>query len=99
MLCAVYKTKKKEGMYLYVQTRDNFEAVPEILMEQFGKPELAMMLALDKHEQIGTIAKDALVEALNEKGYYLQMPPKQEDLLAEFRVAKGLSPREEAKKF
>ena len=39
------------------------------------------------------------ITALREKGFYLQLPPKQEDWLAEHRLAMGLSPREEAKKF
>ncbi|MEC9059979.1 MAG: YcgL domain-containing protein, partial [Pseudomonadota bacterium] len=32
MLCAVYKTRKKDGMYLYVPKKDHFEDVPEPLM-------------------------------------------------------------------
>ena len=34
MLCAVYKTRKKDGMYLYVPKKDHFEDVP--LMAWFG---------------------------------------------------------------
>ena len=99
MLCAVYKTAKKEGMYLYLPEKDNFEAVPESLLEQFGKPVLVMVLPLNKRDALGRVDKETLITALREKGFYLQLPPKQEDWLAEHRLAMGLSPREEAKKF
>ena len=99
MLCAVYKTRKKEGMFLYVKNKEDFSSVPEVLMQQFGHPELVMLLPLDKREQLGRVNKQTLVTALNEQGYYLQMPPKQEDWLAEHRLAMGLSAREESKKF
>ncbi|WP_018984734.1 YcgL domain-containing protein [Salinimonas chungwhensis] len=99
MLCAVYKTNKKEGMYLYLPEKDNFDDVPDQLMHQFGKPELAMLLPLHKRETLGRVSKETLVNALNDKGYYLQMPPKETDLLVEHRLSLGLSPREEAKKF
>ncbi|WP_137166499.1 YcgL domain-containing protein [Salinimonas lutimaris] len=99
MLCAVYKTAKKEGMYLYLPEKDKFDDVPEALLEQFGKPVLVMLLPLNKREALGRVDKETLITALREKGFYLQLPPKQEDWLAEHRVALGLSPREEAKKF
>ncbi|MBU2979766.1 YcgL domain-containing protein [Alteromonas sp. C1M14] len=92
MLCAVYKTRKKAGMYLYVPGQDKFDDVPEVLMAQFGTPELVMVVALDKHAQLAGLDKQVVKDGLSEKGYYLQMPPKQEDLLASHRQAQGLSP-------
>lgn len=44
MLCAIYKSKKKLGSYLYVANREDFSSVPSVLLEHFGKPELVMML-------------------------------------------------------
>lgn len=99
MICFVYKTAKKPGMYLYVLKKDDFSAVPEALMTHFGRPELVMTLPLNKREKLGLVDKASLMSALTEQAFYLQMPPKQEDWLAEHRVALGLSPREESKKF
>ncbi|HDL3294255.1 TPA: YcgL domain-containing protein, partial [Mannheimia haemolytica] len=45
-LCAIYRSKAKEGMYLYVPKRDQFEQVPETLRQLFGKPEFVMMFNL-----------------------------------------------------
>lgn len=92
MLVAVYKTRKKQGMYLYVNKKDDFSSVPDVLRKQFGTPELVMMLPLDKRATLGLVDKTKLVEALAEQGFYLQMPPKEDDLLVEHRTSLGLSP-------
>ena len=97
MLCAVYKTKKKSGMFLYVPEKDKFDEVPEALINQFGHPELVMMLPLDKRERLGTVDKQKLIAALTEQGYYLQMPPKEENLLESHRVSLGLAPKADEK--
>lgn len=85
MLCAVYKTKKKQEMFLYVPQKDNFERVPEALMKQFGRPELVMLLPLSKRDTLARVDKQKLIASLEEKGYYLQMPPEQENWLEEHR--------------
>lgn len=97
MIPAVYKTKRKSGMYLYVREKDNFEQVPKGLLEQFGKPELVMLLALDKRDSLAGVDKQRLRDALESDGYYLQMPPKEENLLLAHREALGLSSQPENK--
>ena len=92
MLIAVYKTAKKEGMYLYVPKKDDFSAVPEALMSRFGHPQLVMMLPVQKREVLGGVDKQKLLEAMDEPGFYLQMPPKEENWLETHRIELGLSP-------
>ena len=53
MLCAIYKSKKKPGSYLYIAKREDFSQVPEVLLSHFGKPELVMMFNL-----LGSIGKN-----------------------------------------
>ena len=81
MLCAVYKSPRKEGTYLYVERRDDFSAVPEALLKTFGTPTLVTLINLAKREQLAhaDIAKVTL--ALQQQGFYLQLPPPPEDLL------------------
>lgn len=97
MLCAVYKTKKKSGMFLYVPKKDDFDEVPEALMNQFGRPELVMLLPLDKREHLAGVDKQKLTDALSEQGYYLQMPPKEENLLESHRLSLGLPAKPDEK--
>ncbi len=91
MLCAVYKTYKKEGMYLYVPKKGHFDDVPEALMARFGAPELVTIIALEKRERLGGVDKQKLIEALSTQGFYLQMPPKEDNLLEQHRESLGLS--------
>ncbi|MBU3023330.1 YcgL domain-containing protein [Aestuariibacter sp. A3R04] len=97
MLCAVYKTRKKEGMYLYVPGKNAFDDVPDVLMDKFGNPELVMLVALDKHHRLAGVDKNDVKGAIEEKGFYLQMPPKQEDLLASHRQSLGMPPHVDKK--
>lgn len=90
MLLAVYKTAKKAGMYLYIAKKDDFSSVPEALMNQFGRPQLVMMLPLSKRDALGGVDKAKLIDAINEQGFYLQMPPKEENLLESHRESLGL---------
>ena len=42
MLCAIYKSLRKPGCYLYISKRDDFSAIPDVLMQSFGKPQFLM---------------------------------------------------------
>ncbi|MCU7555975.1 YcgL domain-containing protein [Alteromonas sp. ASW11-19] len=97
MLCAVYRSKKKPGMFLYVPKQEQFDDIPEALMEQFGKPELVMVVALDKRKTLAGVAVNNVREAMEEKGFYLQLPPKEDNLLEAHRVEQGLPKRPETK--
>ncbi len=90
MLCAVYKTRRKEGMYLYLPKKDRFDEVPEALMKTFGKPQFVMLVAVEKHGKVAGVDSEVLKKALLEEGYYLQMPAKIEDWLGEYRESLGL---------
>ena len=86
MLCAIYKSAKKEQTYLFVKTRDDFSAVPEPLMLTFGTPTLVTLTNLATKEKLA-FADLAKVKAnLNGQGYYLQLPPPKEDLLKQHKA-------------
>ncbi|WP_287498479.1 YcgL domain-containing protein [Alteromonas sp. AO-Serp] len=48
-------------------------------------------MALEKREKLGMVDKQKLIDELNEKGFYLQMPPKEDNLLEQHRESLGLS--------
>ncbi|MDE3271043.1 YcgL domain-containing protein [Pseudoalteromonas sp. G4] len=91
MLSAVYKSKKKADTYLYVEKRDDFSKVPEPLMATFGQPSFVMLINLEKREKLGVADLEKVKQELTDKGFYLQLPPKQENLLDEFRKQNGVS--------
>ncbi|MFC3120544.1 YcgL domain-containing protein [Agaribacter flavus] len=90
MLCAVYKSAKKADTFLYIAKRDDFSQVPEILMQTFGVPKFVMLVNTTDKRTIAGLATDKFIEKFEEQGFYLQLPPKQEDLMEAHRVKNGL---------
>lgn len=86
MLCAIYKSPKKEGMYLYIEKRDDFSVLPETLLELFGKPQFVMLFNLLGQKQLAHLANQAVLEQIKQQGFYLQMPPPPENLLTTLRT-------------
>ncbi|MEM1142366.1 MAG: YcgL domain-containing protein [Pseudomonadota bacterium] len=75
ILCDVYRTPKREGMYLFVRREEGLQRVPEALLARFGTPELALSFVLDKDRALANADPEAVRERLLGEGYYLQMPP------------------------
>ncbi|MGY5956690.1 YcgL domain-containing protein [Kosakonia sp. BK9b] len=89
MFCAIYRSTRRDQTYLYVEKRDDFSRVPEALMQSFGQPQLAMLLPLDGRKKLAGADLDKVKEALLSQGYYLQLPPPQENLLKEHLAGLG----------
>jgi hypothetical protein len=80
ILCTIYRSPKKEGMYLYVDKKEDLERVPEFLLNVFGTPQFAMTLLLSPDRKLARADREEVVLAIAEQGYYLQMPPKPEQM-------------------
>ena len=78
MLCAIYKSLRKPGCYLYISKRDDFSVVPDILMQSFGKPQFLMPFNLKGSKLLVHADKNEVMEKITQQGFYLQMP-KQDD--------------------
>ncbi len=76
MLCAIYKSPKEPGMYLYIKKRDQFDALPEALLTVFGKPVFVMLFNLAGTKPLVNADKTEVVQQIKEKGFYLQTPKK-----------------------
>ena len=87
LLCEIFKSSRKDEMYLYVDKRKGMETVPEVLMETFGKPVpvLTMMLTADK--PLARVKAADVMAAIEEQGFYLQMPPAKEPYLLDIHRA------------
>ncbi|MGQ0286770.1 YcgL domain-containing protein [Pasteurellaceae bacterium 22721_9_1] len=81
MLCAIYKSKKKEGMYLYVAKRDQFDMVPQVLRELFGTPIFVMLFNLKGQKALRQADNEEVMQKIEQQGFYLQMPQQEENLL------------------
>lgn len=75
MIACIYRSKQKDQMYLYVESKDDFSMIPDELMKVFGKPEFSMVVNLEKRSSLARVELSSVKKALNEQGYFLQMPP------------------------
>ncbi|MCG3864601.1 MULTISPECIES: YcgL domain-containing protein [unclassified Photobacterium] len=88
MLCAIYKSLKKDNTYLYVNKKDDFSDVPEVLMNTFGKPQFVMVIKLEGRK-LALANVEKVKEALKTVGFYLQVPPPVTNLLDQYKAEKA----------
>jgi len=81
VICSIYKSTKKDEMYLYVDKREGLTRVPPALLEMFGKPAGAMTLLLTPDKKLARVEVQRVMDDIRDKGYYLQMPPPKEEYL------------------
>ncbi len=81
VMCSIYRSKRKQGMYLYVPRKKDLAELPEALMQLFGTPEMAMDLVLTQERTLAREDIHTVLANLEAQGYHLQMPPKEEDYL------------------
>ena len=74
-LCEVFRSPKREGMYLYVDKQQGMTDVPDALLQTFGAPESVMTLLLSAERKLARAEAPAVLEAIEQHGFYLQMPP------------------------
>ncbi|PVX33087.1 hypothetical protein C8D76_10953 [Pasteurella langaaensis DSM 22999] len=85
MLCAIYKSAKKEGMYLYVEKRDQFDSLPDALRSLFGKPIFVMLFNLAGSKPLIQANNQDVMDKIKAQGFYLQMPKQEENLLEQLK--------------
>ncbi|WP_070967342.1 YcgL domain-containing protein [Vibrio sonorensis] len=88
MICAIYKSLKKEGTFLYIPKKDDFSRVPDALMQTFGKPVMVMVIKLDGRE-LAQVDVKKVKESLLTDGFFLQLPPPPENLLEQHKERKA----------
>jgi uncharacterized protein YcgL (UPF0745 family) len=74
MQCYIYKSSKKQNLYLYIQNKDDFSSVPEALFNSLGKLELIIELDLTPERKLAKEDPVKVIASLNQKGYFLQLP-------------------------
>lgn len=79
ILCDIFRSTKKPDLYLYVPKLKGLKEVPEPLLNLFGKPELAFSLLLTKERKLAKEDIELVMQSLEEKGYFLQLPRVEND--------------------
>ncbi|GGD08579.1 YcgL domain-containing protein [Halopseudomonas salina] len=81
VMCSIYRSKRKQGMYLYVPRKTDMAELPESLMQLFGAAELAMDLVLTEQRTLAREDIHKVLANLESQGYHLQMPPREDEYL------------------
>jgi uncharacterized protein len=83
MHVSIYKSSKKDEMYLYVahpseQEAENFEplnALPEAVRSAFGRATFVMDLQLSEARPLARVNVLHVIDSIQSRGFFLQMPP------------------------
>jgi len=78
MQCFIYKSLKKDYLYLYIDKKDDFSKVPDALVNSFGKIEFVMDLELSPERKLAREDAGKVIESLMEQGFFVQLPPQKE---------------------
>lgn len=74
-LVSVYKSPKKDEMYLYTLKGEQLTRVPKELKGVFGSPVHVLDMLLTPQRQLARVDSARVLQCLQAQGYYLQMPP------------------------
>ncbi len=79
--CWIYRSSRKDEMYLYLACEDGFDVLPEGLRTQFGEPALVIQLELHPGRPLAREDVNEVITSLQQQGFHLQLPPKIEPVL------------------
>ncbi|WP_437883262.1 YcgL domain-containing protein [Pseudomonas sp. LRF_L74] len=80
-ICSIYKSPRKEGMYLYVLKAEALGRVPEGLLTAFGAPRHAFDMILTPEKKLAREDIGKVLQNLETQGYHLQMPPPEDEYI------------------
>lgn len=75
----IYRSSRKQEMYLYVDAREDLARVPQALLGRFGKPVEALSLLLTSDRSLARADAAQVLADIEAQGFYLQLPPSPED--------------------
>lgn len=75
MQCYIYKSLKKAELYLYLEKKDDFSALPQALFDSFGQMAFVMELELTPQRKLARENVEKVIAGLENRGFFVQMPP------------------------
>ena len=61
MICAIYRSTKRDQTYLYIEKKDDFSRIPDELLQSFGEPQVIRQAISEKIAQAPQFLKNAPV--------------------------------------
>ena len=78
VLCSVFKSTRRDAMYLYVDKTQGLSRVPKALLESFGKPVHTLTFLLQPGRKLAVEDADKVMANIRDRGFHLQLPPGRE---------------------
>ena len=72
----IYKSSKRDELYLYITKKDDFSSVPQSLYDSMGKePTFVMEVDLTSTRKLARENIETVILNLESQGYHVQIPP------------------------
>lgn len=72
----IYKSSKKDELYIYLAKKDDFSMLPQPLFDSLGKePTFVMTLELSAERTLAREDVNIVMKNLADKGFHVQIPP------------------------
>ena len=75
MQCFIYKSNKKDELYLYLDKQDDFSSIPEAILKSIGQPEYVMQLDITPERKLARESATDVLKGIEENGFFIQLPP------------------------
>lgn len=75
MRCYIYKSSRKDGVYVFLRERDDFAKLPPEIAQPLGRLPFSMELELFRDRQLARENAATVMEHLERLGFHLQLPP------------------------
>lgn len=82
---SVFRSGKKPDTYLFVKRGQTWDDLPESLRGIFGNPVHSMDLVLTPERKLARTDGKQVLEAIEDKGFFLQMSDEQSGHVVDFR--------------
>lgn len=86
MMCIIYRSDTKTGLYVYLETDKEIADLPDELIKLIGKYTKVMELDLTKRDKLANEDINAVKNNIIEQGYHVQVPRDLVKSVLNFRV-------------
>ncbi|MCK7548588.1 YcgL domain-containing protein [Marinobacter koreensis] len=82
---SVFRSSRKADTYIFVRRGQKWDELPEGLRGIFGQPVHAMDLLLTPEKKLARTTGKQVLEAIEEKDFFLQLSDEQDDYMTELK--------------
>lgn len=76
MITFIYKSSRKDELYLYIPKKDDFSSVPQALFDSMGNhPLFVMEIMLTEDKPLAREDASKVIKNLQTQGFHVQVPP------------------------